>query len=306
VTAAGAPAATLLALVAGGCGLAGAAPWPTRPPAWIHRTGTITDPRLPESSGAARGRVNPDLVWTHNDSRNDPVLYAIDTAGTVRAAVRVAGARNVDWEAMAAAPCGDDECLYVGDVGDNGGRRPSVTIYRVVEPLVGPAAEGVADGWSVPVRDSLVLRLEGGPRDVESLAVTRAGDVVLVARGWFGRPGVYQAGSGAWAAGRATARRTGTLPVATGMLAHRLLTDAALSPDGRLLAVRSYREVFLFRVEGRAPALRFQPLVACSVRGYEPQGEGVTWWDGTTLLLTSERGRRDAAAPVHRLRCDPS
>ena len=91
-------------------------------------------PDVPEASGLAISRRTPGLLWTHNDSGHDEVLYAIDQMGTLRGKVRVP-TRLRDWEDVSAAPCNKGgDCLYIGDIGDNDKERDSYTIYRLQEP----------------------------------------------------------------------------------------------------------------------------------------------------------------------------
>jgi hypothetical protein len=95
---------------------------------------------LVENSGAAMSGAQPGIWFTINDSGNDAVLYALDTAGADRGAWRIGGADNRDWEAMTLGPClgtaaGPDasaasQCVYIGEVGDNSARYASVAIYR--------------------------------------------------------------------------------------------------------------------------------------------------------------------------------
>ncbi len=298
-----APTGWLLMVIA--CTPEGAEGWTVRSPVWIRQTGTIADVRLRESSGAARGRVNPELVWTHNDSGNDPLIFAIDTTGAVRAVLTVAGARNRDWEAIAAGPCGDEACLYLGDVGDNTARRRDVVLYRLLEPDL----RGRTDDRQRPsietvrIRDSVRVHLERGPRDIEAMVLAADGDVALISKGWRERPLVFRVSGSAWETGSALAAVVDSLPIRTGVFHGQLITDAALSPDFGTLAVRSYTHVFLFRSRGGDSAwLPDDPVVACDIRGREPQGEGLTWW-GEALLLTSERPAGQVA-PIHVLRCD--
>ena len=61
-----------------------------------------------ETSGPARGRRDPSVLWTHNDSGFEPILYALDTEGRILGRVSVQGATLVDWEDIAASPCGRD------------------------------------------------------------------------------------------------------------------------------------------------------------------------------------------------------
>ena len=88
-----------------------------------------------ETSGLALSRRTPGVLWTHNDSGNEPFLYALDSTGTIMGHVRVSGAALIDWEDMAAGPCNAGTCLFIADIGDNPGRRDSISIYVVPEPL---------------------------------------------------------------------------------------------------------------------------------------------------------------------------
>ena len=51
-----------------------------------------------ETSGLARGRTSADIFWTHNDSGNEPQLYALATDGTIRTRVALPNLRVTDWE----------------------------------------------------------------------------------------------------------------------------------------------------------------------------------------------------------------
>lgn len=67
-----------------------------------------------------------DLLWTHNDSGGEPVLYALDTSAfRVVRRVRIANATNRDWEDIAA----DGAFVYVGDFGNNKGDCRDLKIY---------------------------------------------------------------------------------------------------------------------------------------------------------------------------------
>ena len=43
--------------------------------------GRIADRAVGESSGLAASRRNPGLLWTHNDSDDEPYLYCLDLQG---------------------------------------------------------------------------------------------------------------------------------------------------------------------------------------------------------------------------------
>jgi hypothetical protein len=263
-----------------------------------RRTGTFQDPRLRESSGVVASRRHPGLLWTLNDSGGDPILFLTDTTGAALGTYRVLGASNVDWEALGRGACGDAVCLIIGDTGDNSERRAVVRLYRMVEPDTGALARG-AD----PKVESLGFQYPGAAHDVEALYVEPDGAVVLITKGRTGRILTFRVTASAWGTGRtAMATPLDTLPIVPSLMTGRAVTDAAISPDGRRVAVRTYRDVHFF-LRDRAGRLQPDPArPVCDILGREPQGEGIDWWDQDLLVLTSERNRRSPGI-ITLLRC---
>jgi hypothetical protein len=271
---------TLLALVLG-AGPAASAQLasPSDTVRLIHRA-SLGNPALTESSGLARSRRTPDLFWSLNDSGNPPELFATDTAGTDIAVFRVEGARNRDWEALAAGRCGTSDCLYIADIGDNNARADRVTIYRVIEPaFTGP-------GRTVAIQDSLTFRYEDGPRDAEALLVTDDQDIYVISKERSGGGRVYRLDRTAWGRGTATAGFVQELPLPEGLRFQ--ITDASLAANGVDVAIRTYSYIFFFELRNRS----FQgaaELTPCYAAGLDIQGEGIAWLDRNRLATTSER-----------------
>ncbi len=244
--------------------------------------GKFEHPLLRESSGVAASRRQPGILWTLNDSGNDAAIFATDTLGRDHGAFAVAGAENRDWEAIAIGPCGSRDCVYIADTGDNARVRPSVRIYRVIEP-------SVAGRRSRPPRaEVLEVRYPKGPRDVEAGFVGTDGSMYLIDKGHGRPPHAYRIRPEAWGSGgTVVARDIGSLPIATGSLGNRI-TDASLSPSGKLVAVRTYLAIYLFTL---TPQGTLAPVgVACDAAGFQLQGEGISWLDDRVLVLTSEGG----------------
>jgi hypothetical protein len=257
--------------------------WQMRPPLDARRTGTFQNPRLTESSGVVASRRYPGVFWTFNDSGNPAELFATDSAGRDFGTFKVAGAQNYDWEAITRGPCGKAECLYIADTGDNDEVRRSVRLYRVAEPAPSVGARGVSARAEV-----LDLRYPDGPHDVEAAVVAPDGAVLLVSKGRSRGIRVFRVPATSWGRRMPTAEPLGRLSLASGRGRWGLVTDAALSPDGTEVAVRTYGEIFFYRL-GAGDAL--QPLgTACDVAGLELQGEGITWLPDDDFLLTSEGG----------------
>ena len=81
---------------------------------------------LNETSGLAL--AGDGTVYVHNDSDNPPELYQVNPGdGQIKRTIRISGRRNTDWEELA----GDSSFLYIGDFGNNSGRRKDLSILKV-------------------------------------------------------------------------------------------------------------------------------------------------------------------------------
>jgi hypothetical protein len=279
-------AATLLA-----CAGPGDAPAPTCDDARIIAT---LPPELHEASGIALSRRQPGVFWIHNDSRREPLLYAVDTAGRLLATARLRTSPAPDWEDLAGGPCPAGYCLYVGDIGDNLHEREDRAILRLAEP--DPATRRIDEVERFP------FRYPEGPRDAEAVFVLPDTTVYIISKGRSGPVTVYRYPPPLRAAERVTLERVQQLSAGLEQVPD-LVTGAAASPDGRRVAVRTYTHLQLYSPAGDtlAPLLpgRGQWLGGLQ----EPQGEGVALADDGTVFLVSESGPSRAPAPFSRLRC---
>src|SRR6267143_1702365 len=68
------------------------------------------------------------------------------------------------------------------------------------------------------------------------------------------------------------------------------VTAGTIRPDGRVVALRTYTEIYLFYpgVGGRLLPARERP---CNIAGLEIGGEAIDFLDDSTFVLTSEAGR---------------
>jgi hypothetical protein len=279
-----APTAALLALAA--CALGGApadAAVPGgRPAADVDRT--ISDARITESSGLALSPTRPGVLWTHDDSGNPPLLFALGTSGRVTGTIRIAGVPDVDWEAMAAfRDAGGRSWLAVADIGDNEARRSSVEVDVVPEP------SRAGDVVEQP-RLRLRLRYPDGPRDAETLLVDTARRRMFVVSKGLLTGTVYAVPASAWN-GRipaAPAIREATLvPVGTVPLV--LVTDGAVAADGTVL-LRTYGDLAAFDPFPLDGGTRLLTPRATASLPAQRQGEGLALEPGGRSVLLSSEG----------------
>ena len=138
---------------------------------------TVSDPELDEISGLVVSRRHAGVLWVHEDSGAGPVLTALSTDGASLATLTLRDASSVDWEDLAIAPCGEADCLWVGDFGDNSERRTDVQLLRIQEPdlsVVGGALEASVTAYPYAYTE--------GPQDAEALVVTSTGQPYVLTK----------------------------------------------------------------------------------------------------------------------------
>ena len=93
-------------------------------------------PFLREVSGLAHSLRNDTIIWTHNDSGDDPKIYAISESGNYLGTIALKGVVHHDWEDITAVedPSTGRKYIYIGDFGDNKSQYTSYNIYRIPEP----------------------------------------------------------------------------------------------------------------------------------------------------------------------------
>ena len=252
------------------------------------------DRPLVEASGLAVSRRQPGVIWIHNDSDSPPRLFAHSTDGTRIGVVNVPGLRSQrQWEDIASGPCPAGDCLYIGDIGDNLATRPYPAILRVREPA-SDATEG-----AVPER--FRFNYPDGPVDAEAIFVLPDTTVYVITKGRHGPITLYRIPH-LELPGPVILERIQDLSDGLVQLPH-MVTGASASPDGSLIAVRTYSFLQLYRmIDGR-----LAPLLAGD--GYdlgplgEPQGEAVAVLDDGTVFLASEEGPFNRQPFLSRLRC---
>lgn len=233
---------------------------------------TFDDDRLVEISGMARSLRHPHVIWLHNDSGDDAVVYGIDerTCATV-AELRIRGVQARDFEGLASSVDSQGRAfLWVGDIGDNQDSWPNVSIYRVREPAKLGVRSRTAKRWRFTYPDR--------PHNAETLMVDGSGDRP---RAWVA---TWQLASGGMylvplQRGIATATRVGDVG--------SLITDGAIHPIGIGYVLRDYLDLQVFQglPEGRPVAKLALPA--------QVQGEAVTWTaDGRGVYIASEQDDR--------------
>lgn len=242
------------------------------PPAEGDEVVTVSDRRVTESSGLV---VDGGDFVTVNDSGSAGEVFLIDSETGETAGVTRWSDDPTDVEAL--APAGPGE-VWVGDIGDNLGRRDSIGFARV---SVGAGEQ------SLPT-PALRARYPDLARDAETLlADPTDGRLYVVSK--------HVLGGRAFVVPELAEDRTVRMrQVGDGLL--QLATDGAFFPDGRHVILRNYSVAVVYTFPGWAEVGRF------SLPSQE-QGEGLAMApDGDSVYLSSEGVEK----PILRVELPPS
>jgi hypothetical protein len=238
----------------------------------------ITDDRLTEISGLLTDGAGYVVV---NDGADDPggrKIFFLNQRCKVARTVSYPS-RPRDTEDLARGP---DGTIWVGDIGDNGGTRETIGLWRLAPGAGKPAL--------------FRLGYPDGAHDAEALLISGDGTPVVITKDPV-TAGLYVP-TGPLRAGKTTAmRRAGDVAIPLsgtsnpfGFAGRLVITGAGSSADGRRVVLRTYADALEFEVtEGDVVAALTKGSSRATPLPDEPQGESITYSsDGSALLTVSE------------------
>lgn len=240
---------------------------------------TPTDPGLAEISGLVS---TGGTMYAIGDSGTDDEVWVLDDQCQVTGTVSVPPT-PFDVEDMAMA----GGRLWLADTGDNTKVRQQVSLTDL-DPVTGAGARHL-------------LTYPDGPHDAETLLVGRDGRPVIVTKEILAASGIYRPAGGATldqlGPGPAPLQRIGQIayaptdtpgspmPVAGSIL----VTGGAVSADGRVVAVRTYTDVYLYPAPDGDVAAALTGATPVRVpMPNQPQGEAIAFTPDGDLLSASE------------------
>ncbi|NQX76896.1 hypothetical protein [Gilvibacter sp.] len=233
-----------------------------------------------ESSGLA---YDGKLLWTHNDSGNRDVLYAIDLEnGEVIKKVFPPDTYNEDWEDLA---IGDKGMVFISDTGNNDFSRKSLTIYGVL-----PDADDTQTVLTTTIEFPKNYTTKKGKikYDVEAL-IYRDGSFYLFTKTFRNKFKDQTAVFEVLAQnGTQTARFCGTIPLC-GKEKNCKITAAAFHKESGQLALLSHKNLWLI------PDFDPNALDAITLERYEfeddSQKEGLCFKNSQEVFISEERNK---------------
>lgn len=250
-------------------------------------TGKIRSREINESSGLAVSGCQQDVLWTHNDSGNAPLLFAINSAGADRGTWTVAGAKGGDWEDIAERAADGSCYLYIGDIGNNSRVRGEFTIYRIREPLAGEKKNSAETG----ALESLKFTYPDFRHDAETLMVhPQTGDIYVVTKRISGAAGVYKIKPDFTGGTVQKAEKIADISVPA--IPNGFITGGDISPDGKRVVLCDYFAAYELTLPEKAAGFDDiwgeKPVMI--ELGEREQGEAISYSaDGKSIFATSEK-----------------
>ncbi len=256
---------------------------------------TIKDNEITESSGVAASRRNAGIFWTHNDSGDAAFIYAFDTSGKKRGVWKVAGAKNTDWEDIAAFTSTQDGAnyLFLGDIGNNQSTRSEMQIYVVKEPKVDESSVNSSKKNPLSTEKAVTLRVKypDGNHDAETLLVhPQTNDLYVVTKELTKPAGVYRLRAPFAADKMNTLEKVAEITVPS--IPNGLLTGGDIAPDGKHVILVDYFGAYELILPEKAKNFDeiWKEKPSEIKLGDRKQGEGICYsLDGNAVYATSEK-----------------
>lgn len=265
--------------------------------------GTISSKEITESSGLIASRCNKNVFWTHNDSGDDALIFALGATGEKLGTWKVRGAKNYDWEDIATLKNAAGECfLYIGDIGNNTRERGEFKIYKVKEPGVsGATASSRKNPLYTENAETIEFDYPDIRHDAETLLVhPQTGDIYILTKRITGASGVYKLTANY--STNKTNRFEKIADFSVPAVPNGFLTGGEISPDGKRIIICDYFGAYEITLPDNAKNFdeiwKEKPLKI--ELGIRKQGEAVCYSvDEKSIYATSE-GRNSPLIEVDR------
>ncbi len=240
-----------------------------------------------EISGIVRSRNNPDVFWIHNDSGDEPRVFAINTEGEFYASARyknyegvhINGAINVDWEDLT---MDDEGNLIIADVGNNRNDRRDLLLYYIPEPSPIAGKTSVMKKVFIRYPEQKTYPAPQSDFNYDCEAVFFANDKVhlLTKNRSDSKTNLYRLDA-------IKTNQVNELTLVDSFDTQGKVTAADVSPDALKLIITTYKRIWLF--ERKTTNERFFDAKVFMYDFNAPQVESACFLNKDTLWLIDEQ-----------------
>ncbi|MFQ3235923.1 MAG: hypothetical protein ACI9C4_001487 [Paraglaciecola sp.] len=250
----------------------------------LHNSKFISfDETLKEISGIEYDKRQ--RLWAINDGGNTPQLYQVNQDGKIVRSIKIANAKNWDWEDMTQDYFGH---FFIGDFGNNDSDREWLTIYKIENPIdiKGDTTQAEIIKFTYPGY-STVNPQNNKKNDIEAFIYYKQALYLFTKNReepFDGITKLYRIGDHA---ANFKAQHISNFSTCTFLKQLCWVTSAALSPSRKKLVLLDSERLWLFEnwqgddfFSGDAYQINL---------GIVTQKEAVTFFDENTIVFTDER-----------------
>ncbi|PKQ63127.1 hypothetical protein BZG02_10215 [Labilibaculum filiforme] len=227
-----------------------------------------------------------NLFWVNNDSDCEPILYGYNRSGRIEKEIEITNAKNIDWEDLAS----DQEYIYIGDFGNNFGSRKDLRVLKLEKKEVGNSNLSKVNvdviGLEWADQKDFTMRLQKQDFDCEAF-LSYGDSLYFFTKNWAN----YQ--TRMYSSSKKTEYQI--LSSKSEFDVDMLVTGAAISSDGKVLALVGYKNYLTYLVlfydfegtnffEGKSLRIDLSPLGAA-------QTEGIVFAENDSLYISTEESK---------------
>lgn len=245
-------------------------------------------PKKIKESSAVEVTEKSDLIWTLEDSGNDPLLFALNLKGEIVNTVEITDAKNNDWEDLTSDKDGN---LYIGDFGNNDNDRKDLSIYKINDSDLSKKEASVAEKTAFFFPEQTLFPPKKSERfyDVESFFLFENHFYLFTknrSSKFDGTTLLYQVPN---QPGNHPAKLISSFKTCDNFN-HCAVTSADISPDGKKVALLSADKVWIF-TEFTSPNFLSGKVEQIDLNNFT-QKEGICFVGNDELYITDEKDKK--------------
>lgn len=269
--------------------------------------GNLDTKIINESSGIAVSHSLNNKFYHINDSGDGAYFYSTYQDGSETKKIKISKFQPIDVEDLSYGKCGEKNCIFIGDIGDNFHSRKTIQIIGVEE-------ENTFSGPVVPVID-LSLRYPDGAYNAEAMALHPSGDLFIITKIQSSNEDskIFKLSKNLLNDKLKNTKKLeflGSLKLKKILKNNRKITGMGISPDGERFSILTYETAIEFNIN-LSSKIDWNSLVLKEGENFNlikldvlNQQEAITYsYDGLKLFYTTEASNGRKGAPIVEVAC---
>ncbi|RZJ99244.1 MAG: hypothetical protein EOO46_22715, partial [Flavobacterium sp.] len=245
-------------------------------------------PNKIKESSAVEVTEKSDLIWTLEDSGNEPQLFALNNKGELVNTIQITDVKNNDWEDLTSDKQGN---LYIGDFGNNKNERKDLSIYKINAEDLTKQQASVAEKISFFFPEQTLFPPKKSERfyDVESFFLFEDNFYLFTknrSSKFDGTTLLYQVPK---KSGNHPAKLISSFKTCDNFN-HCAVTSADISPDGKKVALLSSDKVWIF-TDFSSNNFLSGKMEQIDLKSFT-QKEGICFVGNEKLFITDEKDKK--------------